>query len=105
MIYGSDRGVFGRKFYADGSAATDEILINTTTTYSQAKPSIATMPNNSFVVLWESWGQDQSNSYGIYGQVFSDIIEPLGTEFQVNNYTENDQWFSDVAATPDSLDV
>ena len=99
---GSDRGVFGRKFYADGSAATDEILINTTTTYSQAKPSIATMPNNSLVVLWESWGQDQSNSYGIYGQVFSDIIEPLGTEFQANTYTENDQWFSDVAATPDN---
>jgi len=96
---GSDRGIYGRKFYADGSAATDEILINSTTTYSQAKPSIAIMPNNSFVVLWESWGQDQSNSYGIYGQVFSDVIEPVGTEFQANTYTENDQWFSDVTAT------
>jgi len=99
---GSDRGIYGRKFYADGSAATDEILINTTTTYSQAKPSIAIMPDDSFVVLWESWGQDQENSYGIYGQIFSDVCEPIGVEFQANTHTENDQWFSDITVSPDS---
>ena len=99
---GSDRGIYGRKFYANGLPATDEILINSNTVYSQAKPSISIMPNNSFVVTWESWGQDQNNSYGIYGQVFSSQIVPIGTEFQVNTYTENNQWFSDVVTTSDN---
>ena len=54
------------------------------------------------MVTWESWGQDQNNSYGIYGQVFSSQIVPIGTEFQVNTYTENNQWFSDVVTTSDN---
>ena len=79
---GSDRGIYGRKFYANGLPATDEILINSNTVYSQAKPSISIMPNNSFVVTWESWGQDQNNSYGIYGQVFLLRLYQLAQNFK-----------------------
>ena len=99
---GSDRGIYGRKFYADGTPGTNEFLINTATEYSQAKPAVAILPDESFVVNWESWNQDQDHGYGVFAQLFSNICETIGSEFQVNTIIQNDQWFTDVAALPDS---
>jgi hypothetical protein len=64
---------------------------NTYTTGGQMKPSVATGPNGSFLVTWESFGQEGNSSRGIFGQRFDALGAPVGGEFQANSYTTADQ--------------
>jgi hypothetical protein len=47
----------------------------------------------SFVVVWSSYGQDGSNR-SVHGQRFDSAGSAVGTEFQVNSYTTNEQFYS-----------
>jgi len=67
-----------------------EFQVNTTTTNDQRDAQIAMDASGNYVVVWESAGQDGSG-LGIYGQRFDAAGNPLGTEFQVNTTTSNDQ--------------
>lgn len=87
---GSDWGVYGQRFSSDGTTLGSEFRVNTYTTITQRLPSAAMDSNGNFVVTWMSRGQD-GNGEGIYGQRFSSDGIPLGSEFQVNTYTTNDQ--------------
>jgi hypothetical protein len=49
------------------------------------------------VVTWQSSGQDGSG-YGVYGQLFDSSGNKVGTEFQVNTYTTDWQYYPSVAA-------
>ena len=49
---GQGCGVFGRAFNNDGSPASEELVIPTTTVGDQMNPSVAALPNNAFVVVW-----------------------------------------------------
>ena len=46
-----------------------EFQVNTWTTDYQWNPSITSLPNGGFVVVWESKGQDGSG-WGVYGRIF-----------------------------------
>jgi hypothetical protein len=46
-----------------------EFQVNTWTADSQGLPSITSLSNGGFVVVWESYGQDGSG-YGVYGRIF-----------------------------------
>ena len=89
-------GVFGQRFAADGSPVGSEFRVNTHTTDSQSDPHVGVDASGNFAVVWESRTQDGSE-YGVFGQRF-DISGPLGPEFRVSTYTQNDQWTSAVAA-------
>jgi hypothetical protein len=67
-----------------------EFLINTFTIGDQHYPSTISLSGGGFVVTWMSNGQDGSG-YGIYGQSFNDTGVRLGSEFQANTYTINNQ--------------
>ena len=56
--------------------------------------------DGDFVVTWQSSGQDGSN-YGIYGQRYNAAGVAQGSEFQVNTYTTNRQFFPSVAMDSD----
>jgi hypothetical protein len=47
-----------------------EFQVNTWTTDDQENPSITTLSNGGFVVVWESLEQDGSSS-GVFGRIFS----------------------------------
>ena len=101
---GGDRGIYGQLFNADSDKKGSEFLVNTTTAYSQANPAIAMKKDGSrFVVVWESWMQDvpETSGYGIYGQLFDEDSNKIGSEFQVNSHTNNYQWQADVDMTDD----
>jgi hypothetical protein len=51
---GSDFGVVGRRFDADGSPAGSEFTVNTYTTANQGGPAVASDPTGGFVVVWAS---------------------------------------------------
>ena len=95
---GSSRGVFGQRFNSAGSAVGSEFLVNSYTTSDQAYPAVAADSSGSFVVAWESLGQDGS-SYGVFAQQFNSAGSPLGSEVPVNGFTEGQQRRPAVAAS------
>src|SRR5947199_392498 len=77
-----------------------EVRVNTYTTGSQGNPSVASDGSGHFIVVWDSDGQDGSES-AIMGQRFDgNTGRRLGGEFLINNYTTSDQEHPSVAADP-----
>jgi hypothetical protein len=78
-----------------------EFRANSYTTGLQMSAAVAGL-SASFVVVWESQGQDGS-SYGIYGQRFTSAPKParLGGEFRVNTSTTGSQRYPAVASASD----
>lgn len=87
---GSLYGVYGQQFKSDGTKIGSEFPVNSFTANDQERPAVVMDPSGGFTVTWESDGQDGS-AEGIYGQRFTSGGHYLGSEFQVNTYTTNDQ--------------
>ena len=96
---GSGTGVFGQRYSAAGTALGSEFQINTYTDQDQAYPSVAVDSNGNFMVAWESQGQDGSG-LGVYGQRYGTNGNTIGSEFQINTYTTNNQFLPFVAMFP-----
>jgi len=95
-VIGAD--VFGRRFDAAGTAIGLQFQINTYTTGTQARPSVASDSAGNFVVAWRS--QQGVSGYETFAQRFSTSGVPQGAEFQVNSYTTGSQLPSRVAVDP-----
>ena len=83
---GSNDAAVVRRVDASGVPLGGDIVVNTYTTGDQYQPQVAADDTGNFVVVWNSFGQDGSQS-GIFGRRFDDGGLPLGTEFQVNVVT------------------
>jgi hypothetical protein len=91
--------VQGRRYASSGSAQGGQFEINTYTTGSQDRPSVASSANGDFVVAWESNGSsggDTSNA-STQGQRYASDGSALGAQFQVNTYTTSNQVLPSVA--------
>jgi hypothetical protein len=97
---GEGFGVFGRRYDAAGTPQGGEFQVNTHTTEYQASPVLAAAGDGSFVVVWNSYGQDD-DSYGVFGQRYDASGSPRGGEFRVNSYTTGYQIDPGVAAAAD----
>jgi len=95
---GSTWGVFGQRFNADGLPQGGEFQVNSYTTDRQSYPAVASDPDGNFVVVWESYSQDGSPTWGVFGQRFDAAGLPQGSEFQVNSYTTGIQRFPSAAS-------
>jgi len=87
---GSGYGVFAQRYDALGVAQDGEFAVNAHTTSGQARPAVAAAPDGSFVVVWQSFGQD-GNNYGVFARRYDASGAPLGGEFQVNAYVTGAQ--------------
>ena len=67
-----------------------EFQVNSYTTSDQYFPSVSHGSDGSFVVVWQSSGQDGSG-VAVEGQRYDSTGAAAGTEFQVNSYTTGDQ--------------
>jgi hypothetical protein len=97
---GSGGGVYAQRYSSTGSPLGSEFQVNTFTTNHQKEPSIAMDNNGDFVITWISDGQD-GNYNGIFGQRYGSTGSPLGSEFQVNTYTTDNQTLPSVAMDND----
>jgi hypothetical protein len=79
-----------------GQTLGSEFQVNTYTTNSQIRPSVAMDAAGNFVVAWASYDQDGSDS-GVFAQLFDAAGVPRGAEFRVNTYTTGRQSFPSVA--------
>ena len=88
-------GVYAQRYDADGTALGGEFLVNTTTADDQEAPSVTALTDGGFVVTWESNNQD-GQTWGIYGQRYDADGMAQGTEFQINQTTDDSQYASSV---------
>ncbi|KAJ6252885.1 insulin-like growth factor binding protein [Anaeramoeba flamelloides] len=97
----SGYNIFARLFDSgDGSKIGEEFQVNNYTEYDQESPAITSIGSSKekFVVTWQGYDQD-SDGYGIFAQLFkTEDCSKIGEEFQVNNYTENDQKSPDITS-------
>ncbi|MBC7906082.1 MAG: DUF4347 domain-containing protein [Rhodospirillaceae bacterium] len=77
---GSNYGLYGQRYNADGSTAGGEFLINTSTTNSQNKGALAGLTGGGFVATWQS---QHSGTWQTMGQVFAADGTKTGSEFTV----------------------
>jgi len=87
---GSIYGVYARRFDKGANPIGDEFQVNTTTYQSQHNPAVAMAENGNFVIVWESYSQDESKE-DIYAQLYDSAGNPIGSEFLVNTYTYDNQ--------------
>jgi len=95
-IYG---GIGARRFASDGTPLTTEFKVETYTTESQFAPSIAMDAAGNFVVVWGSGGfypGPDGSKAGIAARLFDADATPRGSEFVVNQITQNEQTWPSV---------
>jgi hypothetical protein len=92
---GSSSGIFGQRMRF-GLMVGSEFRVNTYTTNAQSYPAVAVNSFGLFVVVWQSTGQDGSQT-GVFGQAYDFSGLPNGPEFRVNTYTTSYQQLPDVA--------
>lgn len=78
------------------TALGPEFQCNSYWTDNQLDAAVAADEAGNFVVAWDSWKQDGSIN-GVFAQRFDPAGYPLGEEFIVNTYTQEEQETPDVA--------
>ena len=97
---GDQYGVYAQRYDANGNANGTEFRVNTETTGDQSTSHITTLVNGSFVITWQSEGQD-GDGYGIYAQRYNSTSTAIGDEFRVNTYTIDGQYSPTATALSD----
>ncbi|MCH9812829.1 MAG: tandem-95 repeat protein [Epsilonproteobacteria bacterium] len=87
---GFHHGIYFQRFDAMGEKRGEEQQANTYVHAFQTSPTITTLNDGGFIIAWTSEGQDGSGS-GIFLQRYDALGERVGTEKQVNSYTESYQ--------------
>jgi hypothetical protein len=77
----------------------EEFQSNTYTTGDQLRPSVAMDANGSFVIAWQSEGSVglDADSFSIQAQLYNKAGNPVGEQFQVNDYAVGSQSAPSVA--------
>jgi len=94
-----------RLYESDGTPIGEQFVVNTTLSGSQQWPQVAMNNQREFVIVWDSKIDPNVNERDIFGQRYSSSGEPIGDEFQVNTYTEDDQKYPAVALREDGVFV
>lgn len=81
---GSGLDVVARRFSSTGAALdAAEFRVNQYTASNQEAPSVAMSQSGSFVIAWDSNGQDGSG-YEVYARLYTAAGAAVGNEFRVN---------------------
>ena len=93
---GSDGGIYGQRYAADGTALGGEFQINTTTADDQYAPALAMNDAGDFVVTWASNLQDGSDA-GVVMRSYAADGTATSAELLVNTATLNQQSLPTIA--------
>ncbi len=67
---GSNHGVYGQRYNANGAAIGAEFKVNTSIADSQIYPSVAALADGGWIVTWTSFNNQDGSGDGIFGQRF-----------------------------------
>ena len=90
---GSSNGVFAQLFDPNCGQLGEEFQINATSSGNQAEPAVAMDAAAGFVVAWQGPGFIEEDREDIFAQRFDPNGLPIGSEFCVNSYANNQQRF------------
>ncbi len=82
--------IYARFLGAGGSFLTKDVRVSTHKKNQQSDGQVATLADGTVVVVWASDGQDGS-MLGVFARRFSPTGSALGAEFQLNQFTQNNQ--------------
>jgi hypothetical protein len=98
--HGSQK-IYARFISPDGKfLVKQDVRVSAYPKYNQINPRVVTLTNGTVVIVWASYGQDGS-MLGVFARLFSPAGKALGSEFQVNQYTLNNQRTPAVAGLAD----
>ena len=97
---GSGWGIYSQRYDSGGVPVGPEYRVNTTTADYQFDPLVTVLSSDSYVVTWNSYGQDGSGS-GVYKQQFTSAGVPIGGEIRVNTETFDNQYERAITALAD----
>ncbi len=97
---GDGIGVFGQMYDTTAQPIDEKFQVNTYTAGSQSRPRVAYVSGHGYVVIWQSDGQDGDN-YGVYGQLYDDIGDTVGSEFRINQYVAGYQGYASLGVAAD----
>ncbi len=93
--------IHARIFDPNGTALSEQFIVNTTIEQAQQNPRVAMNGPGEFVIVWDSRTDPNVNERDIFGQRFDSFGEPIGNEFQLNTTIEADQRYPAVAIGSD----
>jgi len=91
-----------RLFDAQGQPLGDEFPIATGDDVVPANPSVAARPDGGFTVFWSQQEDGRARRWDVYGGVFGHDGAANGGSFQVNAYTDGDQFAPRAASIGDT---
>ena len=94
--------VHARRYDSNGNSVSTRFLVNTYTTASQSSPDVAMALDGDFIVVWESFGSNgsDSDSSSVQARRYASDGTAFASEFQVNTYTSSSQGYPAVVAEP-----
>ncbi|THB75563.1 MAG: RHS repeat protein, partial [Gammaproteobacteria bacterium] len=96
----SSYGVYARRFDSYGNPQGAEQRVNTVTADNQYAQSIETLAGGRYVITWRS--DNQVGEFGeVWGQVYDENSQKIGSEFHVNTITTDVQKSSSIVALSD----
>ncbi len=93
--------IFAQRFNNSGTAVGSEFRVNSFTSSNQVNPDVAMDADGNFVVTWEGQYDQDLDGDGVFAQRFGNDGIAIGSEFQVNSYTDYDQGNPAVAMDAD----
>jgi hypothetical protein len=87
--------VHARLFDPNGLPLGEQFIVNTTLAGAQQYPQVAMNSLEEFIIVWES--EIGASGRDIFARRYDSSGQPIGDEFQLNTYVENDQRYPDVA--------
>ncbi|WP_095090704.1 beta strand repeat-containing protein [Mesorhizobium sophorae] len=84
-VNGSSVCIRGRVYNADGSAAGNDFIVNSTTGAYQSGPAITTLADGRFVATWQS--TNDGENYSICARIYNADGSAAGNDFIVNSTT------------------
>jgi len=79
--------VFAKQHGTDNGAVGPELAVATDTTRANAMPAVARLSDGGFVVVWESYDDDDANSdRSLFARTFAASGEPEGADFRIETW-------------------
>jgi hypothetical protein len=88
--------IVAQHFDADAMPVTEPYMVNTCLTGNQGHPHVATDGEGQYLFVWDSQGQDGSDSC-VCGQWCSEGGQIVGGECLINAFAQSRQWYPEVA--------
>jgi hypothetical protein len=97
--------IHARLFDPNGTAIGEQFIVNTTQADAQQYPQVAINNMGEFVIVWETEIEAHTTGRDIFGQRYDSLGQPVGDEFQLNTFVEDDQGYPDVALSDNGIFV